>query len=75
MSIDKRERFKKVAEKRVQAILHKLELLGNCANKNNYNYESAEVRKMFSAIKNSLRRTELKFEEELKKEEKKKFKF
>jgi hypothetical protein len=71
----KRERFEVVAGKRVQVILDKLDLLGNCANKNNYEYESSDVVKMFTAIKESLKRAEIRFEDELSKQEKKKFKF
>ena len=71
----KRQRFEKVAGNRVQVIIDKLELLGNCSNRNNYEYEAADVRKMFSAIKESLNRTEQKFEGEVKKEKKKQFKF
>jgi len=71
----KRERFEIVAGKRVQVILDKLDLLGNCSNRNNYEYESSDVSKMFSAIRDSLKRAELRFEDELSKQEKKKFKF
>ena len=71
----KRERFEKVAGGRVQTIIDKLELLGNCSNRNNYEFEAADVRKMFSAIKETLARTEQKFEGEVKKEKKKQFKF
>ncbi len=70
-----RERFEDVAGKRVQYILDKLELLGNCSNRNNYQYSSDDVRKMFSAIRESLKRAEGRFEEELTKQEKKRFKF
>lgn len=71
----KRERFEKVAGGRVQSIIDKLELLGNCSNRNNYEYEAGDVRKMFAAIKETLARTEHKFEGEVKKDKKKTFKF
>lgn len=71
----KRQRFEKVAGNRVQTIIDKLELLGNCSNRNNYDYEVEDVRKMFSAIKQTLNRTQLKFEGEVKKPKKNKFKF
>ncbi len=75
MAKDKRERFEDVAGKRVQHIIDKLNLLGNCSNRNNYEYNSEDVRKMFSAIKEALKRTEVRFEDELTKQEKKKFQF
>ena len=70
-----RERFEDVGGKRVQYLLDKLELLGNCANRNNYEYSVEDIRKMFVAIRESLKRTEGKFAEELTKQDKKKFQF
>lgn len=75
MAKDKRERFEDVAGKRVQYIIDKLNLLGNCSNRNNYEYKSEDVKKMFSAIREALKRTEGRFEDELTKQEKKKFQF
>ena len=46
----KEERFKRIASRRVQEILDKLRLLGNCANRGNYYYTDEQVRKIFSAI-------------------------
>ena len=71
----RRERFEDVAGKRVQNIIDKLELLGNCANRNNYEYNSEDVKKMFAAIRETLKRTEGKFDDELIKQEKKRFQF
>ncbi len=75
MSKDKRERFEVVAGKRVNYIINKLTLLRNCSNRNNYEYNSEDVSKMFSAIREALKRTESMFEDELSKQEKKKFQF
>jgi hypothetical protein len=75
MTKTKRERFEYVAGNRVQSIIEKLDLLGNCANKNNYSYEVKDVRKMFSAIREKLKITESKFEGEVSKSQKSKFKF
>jgi hypothetical protein len=47
----RRERFENVAAKRTQKILDLLDILGNCANRSNYEYTDEDVRKMFSAIK------------------------
>ena len=70
-----RERFEDVAGKRVQFIIDKLELLGNCSNQNNYEYSEEDLRKMFLAIKETLKSTESKFTKELSRLNKKKFKF
>ena len=40
----KRERFLEIAEKRTQALLDKLRLLGNCGNRATYEYRSCPVR-------------------------------
>ncbi len=48
--IIKEERFKRIASRRVQEILGKLRLLGNCANRGNYYYTDEQVRKIVNAI-------------------------
>ena len=72
---EKRKRFEKVAGKRVQFIIDKLDLLGNCSNRSNYEYSEEDVRKMFSAIKTRTKQVETLFKEELKKQNKSKFRF
>ena len=72
---NKREKFKEIAGKRVQFVLGKLDQLGKCSNRNNYDYSEEDVKKMFSAIRKSLRACELRYEDELKKGEIKEFKF
>lgn len=59
--MEKRERFKKVAEQRTNKVLKMIELLGNCANTNNYEYTEEEVKKIFSAIDAQLNETKAKF--------------
>lgn len=71
----KRKRFEDVASKRVQYIIGKLELLGNCSNRNNYDYNAEDVKKMFSVIKDQLKKTETKFNDQLSKKLKSKFEF
>ncbi|MEP4532214.1 MAG: hypothetical protein ABJ004_03955 [Cyclobacteriaceae bacterium] len=73
--VSKRDRFEKVASKRVQYIIDKLELLGNCSNRNNYEYKEEDVKKMFSVIREQVKTTELKFKDEIDKQTKKTFKF
>lgn len=59
--MDKRERFKKVAEQRTNKVLKMIELLGNCSNKNNYEYTEEEIKKIFNAIDSQLNETKSKF--------------
>ena len=62
MDIDgKRDRFVRIAEQRTNHILDTLRLLGNCANKSNYEYSEEDVRKIFGAIERELRNTKNKF--------------
>lgn len=62
MSNSKKERFIKIAENRTNTIINTLRLLGNCSNKNNYEYTEEQVKQIFSAIETELRITKMKFE-------------
>ena len=62
MVVDKKERFKKIAEHRTNNIINMMRLLGNCANKNNYDYTDSQVKQIFAAIDSELRLTKMKFE-------------
>lgn len=72
---ENRKRFEKVAGNRVQFILDKLELLGNCSNRSNYGYTEDDVKKMFGVIKEKTKQIEVRFQDELSKENKSKFQF
>ncbi|MHA1138122.1 MAG: hypothetical protein ACTSSE_16715 [Candidatus Thorarchaeota archaeon] len=63
MKETKRERFIRVAERRTNAILEKLRILGNCSNKSMYEYDDPDVDKIFRAIKKALKETELQFKQ------------
>lgn len=67
----KRERFKRIAENRTNKIINMIDLLGNCSNKNNYEYTDEDIKSIFNAIESSLRMSKMKFAE---KQEKGKFK-
>lgn len=56
-----RERFITLAEARTNAILNKVKILGNCSNKNLYEYTDEEINKIFKAIQRSLDETRNKF--------------
>lgn len=69
----KRERFVKIAERRVNQILENLNNLGKCSNKSNYEYTDDEVRRIFREIDRKLREVKLQFQG--KTETRSKFKF
>lgn len=55
------ERFVRIAEARTNKIINMIRLLGNCANKGNYEYTDDEVKKIFNAIELELKLTKGKF--------------
>ena len=57
----KRERFLKVAEARTNAVLEKIRVLGNCANRSLYEYKEEEVNKIFRVIQDKLNEIKHKF--------------
>jgi len=71
----RRDRFETVAARRTQKLLDLLDVLGNCANKSNYEYTDEDVRKMFTAIENKTKNTKALFGNAISKEGKNKFKF
>lgn len=75
MTSVKRIRFEKVASNRVQKIIDFIELLGNCANKNNYEYNEKDVELMFKEINRAFKETRTLYDKELNKSGKAGFKF
>lgn len=71
----RRQRFENVAARRTQKILDALDVLGNCANRTNYEYTENDIRKMFSAIKEKVKATESAFGNAINRSEKNNFKF
>ena len=59
----KRERFKRIVENRTNKIISMIDLLGNCSNKNNYEYTDEDVKNIFNAIESSLKISKMKFTE------------
>lgn len=47
---DKRARFKRIVEPRVNRILYRLKVLGNCSNRAYYEWTEEEVNRIFSVI-------------------------
>ena len=75
MNTDKRKRFEKVASMRVQKIISLLNLLGNCSNKNNYDFVEKDVDLMFTEIGRALKDTKNRYDFALNKKGNKGFKF
>jgi len=57
----KRERFRRLATQRTNAILKRLKILGNCANRSAYEYAEDEVNKIFSEIEKRVREVRAQF--------------
>lgn len=51
---NKREKFVKLAEARVNKAIKDIRLVGNLANKNNYEYENGDTQKIFKALQKEL---------------------
>ena len=75
MISERRKNFERVAAKRVDKILEAMRLLGNCSNRNNYEYSREDVEAMFNAIRSATKQAQLKFDSEVDRTEPKKFKF
>lgn len=57
-----REKFKELAEKRVNRAIKDLALIGNLANKSNYSYSAEDAKKILKALRDALEDTKAKFE-------------
>lgn len=64
MSESKREKFKRLANSRVNRVLSDIHLIGNLSSKKNYEYTEADVKQIFAAINASLRTCRSRFESE-----------
>ncbi|KYD22006.1 hypothetical protein [Caldibacillus debilis] len=67
MTETKRERFIRVAENRTNKIIKTMRLLGNCANKANYDYTDEDAKKIIHALEEELNELIKKFTNESKK--------
>lgn len=59
----KKQRFQRLAEKRTNDVLERLRILGNCANRGQYEYAVEDIRKIFNAIEKSVEVIKLKFKD------------
>jgi len=55
------DKFRRLAAARGDRVLKDLELIGNLANRSNYEYTHDEVRKLFTIIEAQVRETRAKF--------------
>lgn len=58
----KREKFVRLAETRTNKIISMIQLLGNCSNRNIYEYTQDDVDKIFSAIESEIKEAKKKYE-------------
>ena len=54
-------RFKRLATLRTNAVLQRLKVLGNCANRQAYEYDEEDVDKIFSEIERRVKEVKAKF--------------
>jgi hypothetical protein len=59
---EKRMKFVKLAEGRVQAALTAIRKIGNLSNRRSYQFEDADMRKIFKALRDAIADTERKFD-------------
>lgn len=57
----KSETFLRIAPSRVNSVLRSLRILGNCGNRNNYEYASEQVEAMFDSISEAYQNSLAKF--------------
>lgn len=62
-SESKKQRFQRLAEKRTNDVLERLRILGNCANRGQYEYSGEEIRKIFNTIEREVKLIRLKFKD------------
>lgn len=62
---DRRERFVALAEARTDKALHAIRLLGNLANRSNYEYTDSDVAQILKALEAEVRTVRTRFSDEL----------
>lgn len=62
MSDTDREKFVRLATKRVSNALKALQLIGNLSNRSNYDYTETDVQKIFKALHDELSASKKKFD-------------
>ena len=62
MRKEDREKFVRLANRRVNAAIKAIHLVGNLSNRSNYDYTEDDVRKIFAALNRELRQCRKRFE-------------
>lgn len=70
---DKREKFRRLAEKRTQTALNEIRKIGNLSNRRAYDFDEGDVKKIVKALREATNDIEKKFGS-ISKEEEKEFK-
>lgn len=58
---EKRERFKRLGTQRTNAVLQKIKVLSNCANRSAYEYTEDEVSRIFLEVERRVKEAKSKF--------------
>ncbi|TSC61520.1 MAG: hypothetical protein Athens041674_736 [Parcubacteria group bacterium Athens0416_74] len=58
---NKKERFKRLATLRTNAVLHRLKVLSNCSNRQLYDFDEKDIEKIFSEIERKVKDAKAKF--------------
>jgi hypothetical protein len=58
----KRGRFIRIAERRVNRVLDGLDNFGKCSNRNNYEYNDEDIRKIFREVDRKVKEIRLRFQ-------------
>lgn len=61
MKETREQKFKRLAEARVNRMIHELRLLGNLSNRTNYVYEKKDINTIFKALEEELEIAKLRF--------------
>ena len=61
---EKRDKFERLAEKRVTEAIKKIRLVGNLSNKNNYDYTEAHAKQIIDTLDNEIKILKNKFKDE-----------
>ena len=59
---EKREKFVKLAESRVQGALTAIRKIGNLSNRRSYEFDDGDIKKIMKALRDALNETERKFD-------------
>ena len=61
MRSEDRDKFKRLAERRVNNVIKTIRLIGNLSNKSNYDYTDNDIDKIFSALNAEIKAARARF--------------